>query len=272
MKKTLKVGLLLILILSLLPLSAIAKKQETEEKLSKQEIKILKRDVGLNDEEIADFPVDFMRELIDLGGKKVAHTVKFADLDNESGEKAHSGEVSIQDLEAEEIKLEGYAFKITSDRAGSKKFRLYGKFKWLIKPYNKLDDAFSIGYPDSTKFYYNTKDGKILGFASQYCRIMESDGSRKCNSINYYPADADPGTGVGQTYDLLAFPEARTHYGDIRQDVYVDDTESGTTNIRFRYAHYTWDYTPAFSIYPTGFAVTPESGMEKLDYWITLNY
>lgn len=152
---------------------------------------------------------------------------------------------------------------------GEKKIYLYGDFYWNINPLFVLTDKMSIGYPVTNLWYLKTSNGDILGHSSQYCGLNGQLGWA-CASTKTTPSNYDIGQGVAAPYDLIG--TYSVHKGYISQYVYTKSTNSGTSNVLFRYGHKTLTGAVGVSVYPAGLAITPSFNTETLDYFITFSW
>ncbi|ERM19789.1 hypothetical protein ACEU2D_01210 [Brevibacillus laterosporus] len=234
--------------------------------LNEQEIQKLIYDVGIEESEINDYPVQVLHQLIQNDAKKIATNYKVVK------EEAIQG-LSGEDIDGGTLELRGTAFEEKSDKKGKKKFYLYGKYEWTDSPRWGLTDGISIGYPVSNKWTLPmSANGKVKDFALRYCHKPENvDKKWKC-SKSYKPTDWDPGVGVGGEIDLEAMPNNNLHKGYIGQYVYTDERNSGSTNIKFQYGHQTWGGNVEFAIFPAGLSIKPQSVSEVIDFGIEFDY
>lgn len=263
MKKVFMILLAMALVATSMGTSVFAKQSDelTKDDLSKKEISTLVDSVGLTEEEIDELPVDVLKELIELDAVKIAAPgKKYYNL------KSETPEVSTRDLTSSDIALNGLAFTITSDRPGCKKIYLYGSFDWLKEPACLLTDMMSIGYPESSHIFLDMNNGQPVGF---YSRLNYMEYGVNQSAVSYYPADWET-TGVAAEYEIETGMYQMD--GSIRQYVYVEDSISGTCNVKIRYGHQILFGSPSVSIYPIGLAVTPSINTETLDYGLVLTY
>ncbi|MCD9025882.1 hypothetical protein [Cohnella silvisoli] len=264
MKKFLSIILIVGLIFTL-STSAFAKDKNTSEGLTEKEKLVLINQVGLTEEETTLYPIGLLRELIANDGKKLSTTTsKSYDLKSEG---PSNGEIGTASLTNSDITLNGAAFSTTSDVSGSKKIILVGNFQWKVDPFWTLTDKMSIGYPVTNKWYLRTSQGQVLGHSSETCNYVATawDCVTKSSPSNY-----DLGVGVAASFDLKG--DANVMKGWVQQYVYVVNTESGTSNVLFRYGHKTISGNVGVGIYPVGLAVEPAVNTETLDYIITFSW
>jgi hypothetical protein len=268
--------ILLLILTFLVSGSALAAKEEKikekGDELTKQEMKILAEEVGVTEDEIQYFPVEVLRSLIEQDAKKISTSKpKKFDLQSEGSgnDGSTSGDIGTMDLVRNyDIEMFGTAYSVNSDRVGYKKIYLYGFFDWLVDPVNKLEDAMSIGYPITNKFFVPTSNGYVSQFSSRNCN-KNNEQTWYCDSSTL-PQSYDLGTGVGEYYDLLFW--GIDHKGYMDQYVYVDAREYGTSNIKLRYGHKKVSGNVGFNVFSYGFAVEPAWNTEYADYDFTLSW
>jgi hypothetical protein len=263
MKKLLSLFLVIGLLFAV-STSALAQENTETSALSTAEISILINEVGLTEEEVELYPIQFSRELIAGNAKKLSNN-KPQSYNLVSEGPTNSGGISPYALTTDDITLNGAAFETTSDVPGSKKFILVGTFYWNVEPFWNLTDKMSIGYPVTNEWYLRTSGGSILGHSSEMCNFevyWDCDASTT-------PANHDLGVGVAAKFDLSGTAAAMK--GWVQQYVYSEKS-SGRSNVLFRYGHKIISGTPAVSIYPVGLAVTPSTTTETLDYVIDFDW
>lgn len=108
----------------------------------------------------------------------------------------------------------------------------------------------------------------IQGHYSEYCGINGQFGWA-CTSTTT-PSNHDIGQGVAAPYNLVG--TYSNHRGYISQYVYTTATNSGTSNVLFRYGHKTVTGNVGVAVYPAGLAVEPRLNTETLDYVITFSW
>ncbi|MEJ8548830.1 hypothetical protein [Brevibacillus borstelensis] len=283
MKKVL-LSVATVFLAALMPLSGFAASVESKiipEGISKKEARILVDEVGLDEDELKNFPSDVLKSLIENGAVKIAsneevHTFEKEISEEVNEENSDKSGISPQALEkGTDIKLAATAFKVTSDMPGYKKFYLYGNFEWLKRPVFTFTDGVSLGYPDNTKWFLPTNSkGDVTQHETQYCYRVDNNVTAPWNcSKKTKPSYSSLGSGVGTNFTLQSLPSNLLHQGYIGQYVYVKDTESGTTNVRFEYGHTTVTAEVSFSVLPTfGVGVTPKRTTEAADFLLTFSY
>lgn len=272
MKKKVSALLSLILIFALTTV-AYAKPTAPESVLSQSEIAYLTKQVGLTEAEFKYFDIETLRSLIAKQAKRISFQVeKDYSLSNATGadSTSESSVTPLSTIPSTDITLWGTAFLITSDITGKKKITLYGNFEWKKDTVWRLVDKMSIGYPTTNLWTYNTSGGTILGHQNRTCNLNQQTVQWDCTAIKTVPSDATNGAGVAATFDL----SATTNYtkGYIQQDVYVNSTNTGTSNVLFRYGHRTLTGSVGVSVLPAGLSVTPATNTDTADYWVTFSW
>lgn len=262
MKKVISVILIVGLILTL-STSVFAKSNHNSSDLTDKERAVLLNESGLIEEELALYPVTFLRELIANNAKRLS-APKFVsyDLKSEDGQISGFGTMA---LTTDDITLNGGAWELTSDIPNRKKFVLAGNFYWQVKPVWNLTDKMSIGYPVTNEWYLNTSGGQVLGHSSETCNYI---GFWSCVTKTV-PSDHDLGVGVAAAFDLIGTASGRK--GFVQQVVYTQKA-TGSSNVLFRYGHKTATGSVGVGIYPAGLAVTPAITTETLDYVTTFSW
>ncbi|WHX29805.1 hypothetical protein QNK09_22525 [Brevibacillus agri] len=245
---------------------------EEETTLTKKEINRIVDDIGLTEEELANFPDDVLKELLENNAKKLASNSKTVREEEFMDKNTITPQVA---LDGGILDLNATAFSVNSDMTGYKKFYLYGSYEWSKSPEWELTDGLSIGFPVTSKcFLPMSSRGKVQQHEYRYCYRPDNNTSAKWSCSTYTtPDDWDPGVGVGSKIDLEAMPSNNAHKGYISQYVYVEKNESGTVNIKFEYGHQTWTLgSVAFAVYPAGFAIEPASVTKVEDFGIVFRY
>lgn len=258
------------LMLTLLPAAIYAQHPQDKdnipkkEGLTKVEVSKLLYDVGLSNDMLEEYPLEILKELIEVDARLISKGErKKYNLDGEG-----NNNIGTYTLEEDELELSGDAYEVGStDWPGHSRILLFARFDWLITPAWMLTDAMSIGYPDNAGFYFKTLNGDITGHYGQFCEQNSSVSEQICETT-FQPEDYDPGTGIGQHYDLTSWGTYE-RFGWMRQYVYVDDDDSGTTNVSIVYGHrYPSIGAPSFGIYPYGFGVNPSISTNTTDPYI----
>jgi hypothetical protein len=249
----------------LLPLSTSA--EENQEPLTKKELKTLTEEVGLTEEELKDYPLEILRQLIKDKAKKVAsgYTIeKFFEEDEKSGVG------TMATIPSSDIKLGGTAYKVTSDISGRDKFYFYGNFEWLTSPAWELVDKMTIGFPSGYGFYLPTSGGSVTQHQHRYSWDSDKNGTYTDYAIKYTPSDWDANAGVAGSFDLIA--GEGVHKGYVGQYVYVPITNNGSMNIKIEYGHKKVSGSISVGVYPTGLGITPTTNTDTKSYALTINY
>jgi len=129
---------------------SFAKEKESKKILTPEETQYL-LDIGHSTEEIADLPVEIAKQLVSEKAeiKAKTHTIR------EIHELPAPGDYSTMGaIPTSQLKLWATAYKVTSDRSGYNKYYFYGNFDWNVRPWYTLVDALSIGFPESSGFFY----------------------------------------------------------------------------------------------------------------------
>lgn len=237
-------------------LTAKADEIQTIDVLEPNEITTLVDEVGLTEDEINDFPVEVLRELIQNDAKKISY------------------QSVTPTLSTKDIKVGATAFEVKSDRTGQKKMYLYGNFEWIKNPTSRFTDAMSIGWPDSAELAPPTVNNKISQFEGKY---MYRDGSNSAFGWQTGTNTTTPNTetglaGVGFKFGVKSGIGFSEHKGYIGQYVYTKKKE-GLFNIMIRYGHASLAITPSFTVYPNfGLGVTPGVTVSTVDAFGTLSW
>ncbi|MFC4602031.1 hypothetical protein [Cohnella hongkongensis] len=241
--------------------------------LTSNEIAILKQK-GLNDEDIQDYPVEVLKELIALNATLLAKGQKIGyDLVSEGPQ--NNGGISTNALTTSDITIAGDAWVVTSDWSGYKRIYLTGRYEWKIRPLFEFTDKMSIGYPTSAKFIFRTNNGLINGHTRGFQENICGQSGYGSTMYTYQPSDWQPGAGLAASFNLSPSTPFNTYClrkGWVSQYVYVNENETGTTNIQIRYGHSVLGLTPAVSVFPAGLAVTPSLNTETIDYALTVTW
>lgn len=236
--------------------------------LSQLEKDRLIQDVGLNEEQVSEMPIDVLRELLARDGKVVGVAPKQGfDI---PGEGPTPGGIGPMSLTASDIWLGGLAATVTSDKPGYKQIMFYAAYEWNIDPINKYTDKMSIGWPVTNLFHLPVDGaGKIIGHAARECQKKRSFDTWVCTDASN-PSNWDNGTGVAQKFDLTL---SNSYFkGSITQYAYTPDTNSGTSNVKIVYGHAKTSIIPSVGIYPPGLSVQPGITVDTLDYAMTLSW
>jgi hypothetical protein len=234
--------------------------------LTSEELETLQEEVGLTEEEVQNIPPHILKNLIKQNAKVLASKTfihKFDEGKNDKGRSVKSNDLT-------ELKLNGIAFAVKSDRKGYKKFYLYGNFEWLESPRFMLTDKMTIGYPDTAKFFLPMKKGKPEQHENQYCIKTITNPKWDCKTSTE-ASDWEPGIGVAAEFDLRMGNRPQ-HAGYISQYVYTEDTESGTINIKFEYGHNRVIGTVGVSYSPFGLSIAPSNTTDVASYGIEFKY
>ncbi|MFJ8104093.1 hypothetical protein [Lysinibacillus sp. NPDC096212] len=239
-------------------LTAQADELQTIDVLEPNEVTTLVDEVGLTEDEINDFPVEVLRELIQNDAKKISF-------------QPVTPTASLSD---KDVKVGASAFEVKSDKAGQKKMYLYGNFEWIKNPSERYTDAMSIGWPDSAELAAPIVNNKISQFEGKY---MYRDGPNSAfgwqTGTSTTTPNSDTGlAGVGFKFGFKRGIGFSEHKGYIGQYVYTKK-DKGLFTIMIRYGHGTITWIPSFTVYPNfGLGVTPNAAMATKDAYATLSW
>lgn len=257
-----------------------AKAEELDEKtsiewgsktLSKKQVKFLKNEVGLTEEEIEVLPAHILEELIDNNAKKLARNHKEKKFESNDGQ-FNTSSVGKR-VDGGYIKLDAIAFEVDSDKSGKKKFYFYGGYNWTESPGWELIDALSLGWPDSAEIVLPMTSGKVDQHETRYCEKPDNNASAPWDcSTDRSPEDWDNGMGVGNRFNIDGAPNNNIHKGYIAQYVYTA-RNSGYVNVKFEYGHQEFDWgDPSFSVFPAGLSIDPDTVDEIIDYGLEFEW
>lgn len=212
-------------------------KEDTWKELTNEEVKILKKDVGLTMDEIKERPADFLRSLIKEGAvkkfiqKKIVHV-------KDGKMKDTNGDISPLYIEPEgdlkgDIEMEAEAYEVNSDVPGDSKFRIIGRWKWVSVPQNTFTDGFSIGAPILAGLRVSEEGNEIQEHRHSY--MTSTPNGYITHDYGYEPDAYDPNSGVGYTIDLQQ-GYLDKHFGHMEQYMYSSEP-SGNAVIKFEYGH-----------------------------------
>ncbi|WP_201717016.1 hypothetical protein [Rossellomorea arthrocnemi] len=239
---------------------SIASAEETNgEKLNSDEIQTLIQDVGFNEDEIKDYPVDFLRSLIEQGATKKFHVKKRVYIDDPEKTNAENMMLSSQstvigDLEGH-VEIIGSAYEVPDATlpSGWSKFRVWGRWNWESVPQNTWTDAFSVGWSSGEGLSIATDGyGGVAFHTHDY--YVGSNGERRDYGVQ--PDDFTINGGVGVDIDLIQ-GYGSDHAGHIDQ-IAITNQSSGITNVSFEYGHSVFGVSPSFSTSKDGtFGIDP---------------
>ncbi|MEK5645443.1 hypothetical protein BK138_32840 [Paenibacillus rhizosphaerae] len=259
-------ALLLAFLLFVLPVAAQAEESNSEnsslQSLSSQEISYLKDSVGLNEEEIAAFPAEKLRTLIDN------KAVKVSSKEESFGENSIKGEITPQ-LNGNDITLQVLTFVQTSDKPGNKKFTLWGYFIWKKQPTFVFSDVMTIGVPQSVGFFLPTNGTNVTQHSHSF---VWYDGQNEFTENKTVPHDFSANSGVAGKYNIRN--NVVWQKGYIEQNIYIPSGKSGTTNVVLEYGHAVYTLVPSVGISGTTFSigVSPSSKVETYKIITELKY
>lgn len=265
-KKTLVCFFMFCLIISL-PIASLAESEILSDIELRKIEKILLTEVGLNEETINFIPKELQRKLVNEGAKLLGTngivTYQFPE--------SYNSEFNISSDPLPTLDFLGQAYSVNSDRPGYKKFLMLGVFHWTSNPAWTLTDGMTIGYPESTRFFLPTSGGQVQQFEAKHCGVRVNGNGTHCTSTNT-PEISSAAGGVGTKVALSS--ARRGENGYIQQYVYVEDSESGTTNVLFQYGHAYYTGKISFSVGSSGFGVSisPTSSVDIKSYIVELRY
>jgi hypothetical protein len=220
--------------------SVSAKEVNNEFNLTKQEIKILLKDVGMTQSEIDEMPVDFLRSLIADGAKKVFYKKERVAVNDNKSRNDGVSALTNGELNGH-VDITGSAYAVTSDWSGYRKFRFWGRWSWVSIPQNTYEDKFAIGWPSSEGIILrtNTSGGIQLHTHDYWTGAARRDYGTQ-------PDRAEPNAGVGVNIDLIQ-GQGKNHAGHIDQYVYTRQS-SGDANVKFEYGHARTAFSPSWTL------------------------
>ena len=253
MKKIFSFLLMFGLLLSISSFTAFASDLSTYDQLTDEEKTYLSK-AKFSQESINESSVEFIRELISEGAVLVKREESIHNFVNESTKKDKKDKkdefTQNATIEQSQLKLVFSAYKVTSDRPGSPKFRLYGTYDWLKVPFNAYIDAISLGWSSPDITFPVTSNGDAAGY---YNNNYETYQSRFLRSYTYVPTSYAT-SGLGNTFDIRQ--GANRYDGNVNIYVYSSKT-SGAFNAFLTYGHAKSTLNPTFTTSKGFFSVSP---------------
>ena len=235
------------------------------EDLTQEEREILLNEVGLADEDLEILPLDQLRMFIEEDAEVVSEDTKIVTFSETPTQEP--GQITTFAISSSQLQLTGKAVKLSNNSSGQKRYNLYGTWKWLKSPINAYVDGMSIGFESGLGIKFPTSGGKISEHSHEYATYERGVKNRREYSTS--PDDWAPGNGVAALYDIKQ--GGVSHQGFISQNVYMTNG-SGTSNLKFEYAHATTVFNPAFSISKGVFGVTVGTTIQTANFASTLKW
>ncbi|MGC7931614.1 hypothetical protein ACP3VS_23790 [Lysinibacillus sp. VIII_CA] len=236
------------------------------EGLTQEEEEILLNEVGLENEDLEILPLEQLRMFIAEDAEVVleeSEIVTFNEIPTfEEGRITTFGSIS-----ESKLKITGKAVKLSNNSSGQKRYNLYGTWKWITAPINTYVDGMSIGFESGLGILLPTSGGKISEHSHEYATYER--GIKNLREHSVYPDDWAPGNGVAALYDIVQGGSG--HSGYISQNVYMTNS-TGSTNLKFEYAHARTIFNPSFSVSKGVFGVSVGKTIDTADFASTLNW
>lgn len=237
------------------------------EGLTQEEREILLNEVGLEETDLEILPLEHLRMFIEEDAKVVLEKSEIVTF-YESPIQTIEGIAPLGSISEKKLELNGKSVQLSNSSSGQKRFNLYGTWKWITAPINCYVDGMSIGFESGNGIIIPTSsNGKIAEHSHEYATY--ESGKKNQREYSVYPDDWSPGNGVAALYDIVQGGSG--HQGYISQNVYMTQS-TGTTNLKFEYAHATTVFNPAFSISKGIFGVTAGTTIDTRDFAATLKW
>lgn len=247
-------------------LTVSATELSTYDQLTEEEIVYL-LESGFTKEVINQSDVEFIRELIDEGAKLISYGEEIFTMDDGPENGTQSGDIApLANISSSKLKLNLLAYEVTSDRAGSSKFRLHGTYKWLSKPINTFTDGISLGWSSSSITYPTTNSGSARGYSNY--NYETSAGSRFVRSYTFNPSSYST-FGLGNTFNLRQ--GAAVYDGTIDLHIY-SSKKSGAFNAVLSYGHARTALKPSFNASKGFLSVSPGTTVDTAQFAREVRY
>lgn len=269
-KKTLFCSFLTLLVfLSLSFLNVEAKSEEPP--LTNEDKKYLYEVLNFTDLEVNTIPFEEAKFLIENQATIVSEFHQFFDMDDvdSNTDKVPSFRISTGDLS-----FSGKILKLKNTISGYNAFYAYATYDWLKRPFWKLTDKISIGFPTSLGVYMPASGGNITGHHASHWIYNSQTGT----TTNYYTtttvSDADPSGGVASAFNLHNTINTNHRLqGRVSQTFHIKTSLSGKATVKFEYGHKTISGSPTVNLIPSsGLGISPSGNIEVRSYYANLDY
>lgn len=245
-KKLLLTGILSLSILGIGAMNVGAEETTTFDQLTTSEQQDL-MNAHFTEEQINSYSVEIARELIAEGAVSLSYKSEIVSM-KDSGGITTQGTIS-----ESHMAMALSAAEVTSDRPGSKKFRLLGAYRWLNAPNVAFTDSLAMGWSNTADLTIPVKDGKPVGYLNENYETAGLNGRFLRSSIKEHDEISNSG-GIGNHFNIRA--GAASYDGTL--NVYVYSTRSkGAFNTFFTYGHSTLKATPTFNYSRGWLSISP---------------
>lgn len=250
-KKLLLTGILSLSILGIGAMNVGAEEITTFDKLTNSEQQYL-MNAHFTEEQINSYSVEIARELIAENAVSLSYTSEIVTI-KDSGGITTQGE-----LKDSHMAMALAATEVTSDRPGSKKFRLLGAYRWLNTPNLAFKDSVAMGWSNTAELTIPEKNNLAVGYLNENYETAGLNGRFLRSSVKQHDVISNTG-GIGNHFNIRA--GAAAYDGTL--NVYVYSTKSkGAFNTYFTYGHSTVSATPTFNFSKGWLSVTPSSQVD----------
>ena len=178
-------------------------------------------------------------------------------------------------ISTSDLSFSGKVLSIQSTVSGYKGFYAYANYDWLNRPYWRLTDKISIGFPNSLGVYMTTNNsGNVTGHSGSHWIYNTQTGTTTEYASTSSTSDADPSGGVASAFNLHGTINVNHRLqGRVTQTFYVKNSLSGKANVKFEYGHKTVSGSPTIQILPSsGLGITPTGNIDVRSYFGSFDY
>lgn len=248
----------------------VAKAEENT--LTNEEKNYLYGVLNFTELEVNTFSVEEARFLIENQAKVVSEFNEVFQINEpypSVGEITPLGAISTSDLS-----FSGKVLSLQSTVSGYKAFYAYANYDWLNRPYWRLTDKISIGFPSSLGVYMTTSNGKVTGHGGSHWLYNTQTGTTTEYASTTTTSDADPSGGVASAFNLHGTINVNHRLqGRVSQIFHVKNSLSGKANVKFEYGHKTVSGTPTIQIIPSsGLGISPTGNIDVRSYFSSFDY
>lgn len=254
-----KIFLMSILFFAILTVGAFnvgAEGNDTFDELTSNEKETLLNS-NFTEEQINSFSLKIARELIAEGAVSHSFVSDIVSFSEKSDEITTLGTISDSRMA---MSMSGA--QVTSDRAGSKKFRILGAYRWLNAPNVAFKDSVALGWSNTANLTIPTSNNKPLNYLNENYETAGLNGRFLRSSIST-PDIINNSSGIGNHFPIGA--GSAGYDGTISVYVYTVN-KTGAFNTYFTYGNSTLKATPTFNNSSGWLGITP--GLSTDTKWI----
>lgn len=223
--------------------------------------------------EVDNLPVEVAKDLVKKEAKIIGEFTETFDM-ADAGTSSTLEEIEVFAISDSDMTFRGKVLALSSSSvSGYDAFYAYVNYDWLNRPYWKITDKITIGFPDFLGAYMTTSNGKITGHHSSHWVYNTNTRTSTTYYTSTTPTDSHPSAGVSAAFDL--YDSISTNHrlqGQVSQYFYVKKTLSGKANVRFEYGHQQVAFSPNVSIFPSGLGIAPAVGVDIKQWYESFEY